>query len=408
MHSLLRTIRAAFAGLPREAWWLALANAVNRSGSMVLPFLALYLVEARGLAPDAAGRMQSLYGVAAIGGSWLGGMLSDRVGSKRVQIGSLTTSALMFLILGELTSPVAIGCGLVALGICNESLRPANLTAMSLIGDESVRPRVIALNRLAINFGITFGWLVGGQLADQSFRLLFVFDAVTALAAACVVSRVVIPHVPRPPGSRPPLLPLRPLRDPVFAAFFALLFVLAVVLFQMESTYPIYMTSEYGLDKPAVASLFVINTLMIVALEMLLVKRFETKEPLRLVALGAFLLCISFGVLPLGSSYGVAAISMIVLTFGEMLWSPFTGAFVASRSRPSERGQYMGCYLLAFALAYAVAPALGTAAYTYLDRDAPWWIAFALGPLLAWGFLAVAKKSRTAAKREQSEVNELS
>lgn len=386
---MLATLRDSFSGLPRTAWLLALANAVNRSGSMVLPFLALYLTEARGYAADEAGRLQSLYGVAAIGGSWLGGALTDRVGSKRVQVVSLLAGAACFLLLAVVRGTAAIAVALVLLGMANEALRPANLTAMSLLGDESLRPRVIALNRLAINFGVTFGWLLGGYLAEIGYLWLFVVDAGTALAAALVVSRLTLPFSPRPESARPPLLPLKPLRDRGFAVGLGLILVFAIVLFQMESTFPIYMRNEYGLEKMEIATLFAVNTVMIVAIEMVVVKKLERRPPLPLIAIGVLLLCLALGVLPLGSTFAFAAVSMVVLTIGEMLWSPFSASWVASRSSPSDRGQYMGCFLLMFAIAYSIAPATGTWLYEHVGRDAPWWIVLAIGPFLALGFWAL-------------------
>ena len=54
--------RAAFAGLPRDVWLLALTGFVNRAGTMVLPFLSLYLTQERGLGVVGAGRLLALYG----------------------------------------------------------------------------------------------------------------------------------------------------------------------------------------------------------------------------------------------------------------------------------------------------------------------------------------------------------
>lgn len=391
---MIQTLRATYSGLPRTAWLLALANAVNRSGSMVLAFLALYLVEERGYLADEAGRLQSLYGVAAIGGSWLGGALSDRIGSKRVQVSSLLLGACCFLLLAVVRGTVGIAIGLVLLGVVSEALRPANLTAMSLIGDESLRPRVIALNRLAVNFGVTFGWLIGGWLASIGYVWIFVVDAATSIAAAVVVSRIDIPLVLRPPGLRPPLLPIKPLRDTKFAFGLLLFLVFATVLFQMESTFPIYMRNDYQLDKMQIATLFAVNTIMIVALEMMLVKKLERRSPLPLVSIGVLLLCLALGILPLGSSYGFAVGCIVILTFGEMLWSPFATTWVASRSSSSERGQYMGCFLLMFATAYAIAPATGTWLYQEYGHDTPWWCVLAIGPLLALGFIALHRSTK--------------
>jgi predicted MFS family arabinose efflux permease len=74
-RSILATYRAAFSGLDRSVWLLSLATLVNRSGTMVMPFLVLYLTEKRGFAITDAGRALGLYGVGGVLGSYLGGWL---------------------------------------------------------------------------------------------------------------------------------------------------------------------------------------------------------------------------------------------------------------------------------------------------------------------------------------------
>ena len=89
--------RESFSGLPRAVWLVALVAFVYRSGTMVLPFLALYLTSQKGLTAREAGGILSLYGVGSIGGSYLGGWLSDRIGSIQTQQTSLCAAAVAFV-----------------------------------------------------------------------------------------------------------------------------------------------------------------------------------------------------------------------------------------------------------------------------------------------------------------------
>ena len=97
IRTILRTYRAAFSGLPRELWLLAIVALVNRAGSMVLPFISLYLTQQRGFSVLLAGRTLGLYGVGAIIGSYLGGWLTDRIGPTRCQQLSLLASGFGYL-----------------------------------------------------------------------------------------------------------------------------------------------------------------------------------------------------------------------------------------------------------------------------------------------------------------------
>jgi predicted MFS family arabinose efflux permease len=86
LDRLLGVYRGAFIGLPRGVWWLCLVGFINRSGTMVLPFLALWLTGERGLSAGGAGALLSLYGLGAGAGTKGGGGRSGRVDAKPNQI----------------------------------------------------------------------------------------------------------------------------------------------------------------------------------------------------------------------------------------------------------------------------------------------------------------------------------
>ena len=91
-----RQYRAAFEGLSQEAWVLATVMFVNRAGTMVLPFLGLYLREGLGYSLADTGWIMAFYGVGSMVGALSGGALSDRFGSYRVQQFALFTGPFSF------------------------------------------------------------------------------------------------------------------------------------------------------------------------------------------------------------------------------------------------------------------------------------------------------------------------
>ena len=82
--------------------------------------------------------------------------------------------------------------GVVALtllwAMCNDSARPATMAALTAASSPEQRKVAIAVNRLAVNLGMSVGPAVGGFLALVSFKLLFVVDGLTSLAAAGVLT----------------------------------------------------------------------------------------------------------------------------------------------------------------------------------------------------------------------------
>jgi len=171
------------------------------------------------------------------------------------------------------------------------------------------------------------------------------------------------------------------------------------VLFQVWGTYALTLRELYRLTEDRIGLLFAINTLIIVAVEMALVTALARRDPLRVAAAGALLLCLGLGLTPLGTSFAFAAFAVVVWTLGEMLAIPLTEGIVANRAGAGASGRYMGVFAATFSLAFVAAPALGTAVYSRFGPAAVWAGAAVIGPLLAAGYLALAPRFRAPRRR---------
>ena len=384
--------RAAFAGLPRQAWILALAAVVNRSGTMVLPFLSLYLTTKLSFSILEAGRVLSLYGVGAIVGSWLGGALSDRVGPLRVQVASLTGTGIGFTVLSRLNGRLGVSLAVLGLSVVQECFRPAMFTAVTRWSDPTVRTRSLALVRLAANLGMTVGPAVGGILAVRHYGLLFVVDATTCWLAAGVLTLAIgWSGGPRPLAAGAGAKAASPWRDRPYIAFLAVMVVLGTVFFQISSTMPLYFRQHYRLAEDAIGFLLAINTVIIVAVEMILLRALEGRDHMALAGLGCLLVCTGFALLPLGTSWAFAALTVVVWTAGEMLSVPFTNSVASRRAPAVSSGRYMGAYSLAFGVSFVLAPTVGTAVYEGLGPGVLWSGVGGVGVVLAVACLGLAR-----------------
>ena len=293
LRTLGRSYVQAFSGLPGDVWILAFATLVNRAGTMVLPFLTLYLTGQFGWSPAAAGRMLALYGAGAIGGTFLGGWAADRVSPVAVQQFSLVGTGVGFLALTQISTERGFGIAMVAISLVAESYRPALLAAAGKGVREEVRARSMGLLRLAVNAGMSIGPALGGLLATVNYNLLFVADACTCWAAAAVL---VLARrraargsaVPSAPSDGAPQAVRSPWRDGPFVAFLGLGLVLAIVFFQINATFPLYLHHEYGLSEAAIGGLLGLNALIVVACEMLILHRIERLSPLSVIGPGRF------------------------------------------------------------------------------------------------------------------------
>ena len=184
-----------------------------------------------------------------------------------------------------------------------------------------------------------------------------------------------------------------PWGDPLFLAFLPLMTLLAMVLFQLFSTYPLALHAYYGLSESRIGLVLAINTLVISLFEMVLVHRLRDRDPLRIAALGSFLFCVGFALMPLGSSFAYVGATVLVWTVGEMLSLPFLSAWVGDRAGEKSLGGYMGLFTLSFSMAFVLGPPVGTWVYQRFGGTALWYGCGVVGLFLWAGFLALSSGS---------------
>src|SRR5215207_3786580 len=95
-------------GLPRDVWVLALTSLVNRAGTMVLPFLVLYLTRELGFSAPRAGIALAVYGAGSIIVAPIAGRLTDRLGPLPIMRISLLATGLLLLVYPFISSYWAI------------------------------------------------------------------------------------------------------------------------------------------------------------------------------------------------------------------------------------------------------------------------------------------------------------
>ena len=395
-NPLFRLYKDAYAGLPGGAWLLAGADFINRTGFMVLVFLNIYLTRHLHFSLSQAGQVLAGYGIGAIAGGYLGGYLSDRFGPRTVMIGSLVLSGVLLFVTAYASSFPAMLALLFLYGLTATALFPANDTAMSRFCFGEMRAKGFALRRLASNLGITFGPIIGGFLILIDYKWIFWADGWTSLAAAVVIAAwMKTPSVPAPAGEESPGKEGQirsPWKDAVFLRFLGLFLVVATVFAQLFSTFPLYLNLHYGLEESRIGPLWAVNTLMIVAIEMVLLHSLRKKKPMDLIPLGTVLLGAGFALLPLGRTFLFAGFTVAVWTLGEILIMPLTATVVSNRAGGASAGRYLGLLSLVFSLSMFIAPLAGNLIFEFAGGAALWAIAGGSCALAAAGFWILRRK----------------
>ncbi|MEP6802298.1 MAG: MFS transporter [Acidobacteriota bacterium] len=350
-------------GLPREIWVLCFASLVNKAGTMVLPFFVLYLTRDRGFSAAAAGAFVLLYGAGSLVASPVAGRLADLWGPIVIMRASLLVSGSLLLAFPFARTGVSIGVMTVALSMTAESFRPANLTIFGDLVSPEMRKASFAVNRLAVNLGMSIGPALGGLLATLSFRWLFLVDGITSLAAGAILVVSIFPPHRRTGEAGPVGDALADLahggaahRDRRLLLFLAAFFPVMFVFFQHISSMPLFLVQNLGLSAAVYGLLFSVNTVMIVLIEVPVNLATADWSYRRTLSLGALLCGIGFGALAFAWNFWSVAATVVIWTFGEMLLFPGMADYLTAIAPSRRRGEYMGLSQMTMGLAFTLGP----------------------------------------------------
>jgi predicted MFS family arabinose efflux permease len=373
-----KTYRNAYSGLSKQTWLLSLIMLINRSGTMVVPFMTLYLTSSKmGYSIGDAGIVFGMFGAGAFCGAWLGGRLTDKIGFYPVQLFTLTVGGILFMVLGQMETYPLICTFTFLLSFVNEAFRPANSTAIAFYSKEENRTRSYALNRLAINLGWAVGSGLGGFLADINYELLFWVDGFTNIGAAILLWLILKPVRHKPPQKTTIDDPLiqSAYKDKTYLSFALITMMFACCFFQMFNNLPVYFEKELKFSKPFIGIIMAANGIIIALVEMVLIYKLEGKRKnILYITLGVFMVGLSFLLLNIPGAPVAIAISMIVLvTFGEILSMPFMNSYWIARTQPSNRGQYAALYTMAWSAAQTLGPMGGAQLAEHAGFNVLWW-----------------------------------
>jgi MFS family permease len=410
---LLRPIVELRRDYPRVVLVLATGDLVASFGfSLFFPFLTIYLVQTLGASAAEAGLVIAAYSLCSIVSGVVGGWLADRVGRRPVLIGSISCTTLLVLAMAFAAEAWQVGVVMLLLGCTDPAFVPAARAAVADTVDEARRPRAFGLLGVANAIGWIAGPVIGAGLSVLGYPVLFAISGLL-IALYVVIAVRWLPEtrpVAQPvggAGSLPPVggagsLPpvsagvvtasaaLQPAavgrtrsasgtrrrsRRRVFIAFLPLLAVTHATTFLWVTTLPIYAAGPLGLPTPTWGLLFGLNGLLIVLFQMRVSARIEHRSKPRVMALSLVLYMLGIAVvIPLTPATAVVglALTITLVTLGEMLLMPTEPAFVSDLSPLSRRGAYQGVALAASGLGSGLGPPIAGQVLDAADGGLLW------------------------------------
>ena len=402
--SPLAAARALLSEFPRVVLVLATGDLVASFGfSLFFPFLTIYLVQEMGASAAEAGLVIAAYSLFSTVSGIAGGWLADRVGRRPVLIGSISLTALLVASMALVSETWHVGLVMVVLGCVDPAFLPAARAAVADSVDEARRPRAFGLLGVANALGWIAGPVIGAGLSTLGYPLLF---GVSGILVGCytVIALRWLPET-RPTGTGHHAADATAPGDAragdgprrrVFVAFLPLIGVTHAITFLWVTTLPIHAAGTLALPTPTWGLLFGLNGLLIVLFQLRVSTACERRSKPRLIAVSAGLYAIGLGLVAILSPATAVpglAVTICLVTVGEMLLMPVVPSFIAELSPIDRRGTYQGIAMAATAVGSGLGPPIAGLVLDVMP-GAVLWLAAALILLgAAAGFLALSRWS---------------
>ena len=400
---MFSSLKRIYEEYPRKFWVLIGVYFIDRvGGSLIYPFLSLYITGKFGVGMTQVGVMLAIHSVSAFIGNLLGGALTDRFGRKSMLIVGLVSSASVSLSMG-LVQDWTIFYLLVSLtGFLSHIGDPAASAMMADILPIEKRTDGYGVLRVAVNLAVTIGPAIGGLMAGVSYLLLFVMDCVVSGIAAIIVFFSLPETKPEIPEGEIQASTLQTIKgygivfkDRLLLVIIVLTMFTAIVYLQINSSLSVYLRDLHGISAQQFGYILSLNAIMVVVMQFSITKQVKKFQPLWMMALGNVLYAGGFAMYGFVSGYPAFLFAMVIVTLGEMVIAPVIQTVVAFIAPHDMRGRYMAAFQIGRQSAAAIGPLV---AGVILDHYNPHWLWYGGGLIcvtVAAGYLVLNKRAGT-------------
>lgn len=340
--------RTLIPSLPRRAWQVLAGVALAAVAlGLTVPFLVLYLHEARGFSLALAGVAMACIPLAAIVLNLLAGPLVDRAGPRRVLIAMLLVGSAGAVAMALVTQPWQAPLAACVFGAGTTTAWVGVQPLLATIVPSEQRADAFAVQFALLNAGIGAGGLAAGFVLDfgrpATFQLVLLAAAGCFLGFAAIVGLLEEGEQTAGPRPRRGEGYGAVVRDRAFRRLWVLNALLVLVgTSQLENAFPAF-AAEEGASPRVLGAAFAVNTAAIVAGQFFVLRWVRGRRRTRgIVAQAGFWSAAWLLVLLGGQLDAVALFVVAPLLFacGEMLHSPIVPAIVNELAPEELRGRY--------------------------------------------------------------------
>ena len=378
--------------MPGQFRLLVFGSLLTTTGfAIAYPFLTLYLNTRVGVPMD---RIGLLFIGTAVGGllaQVIVGPVADRFGRKPVMLGGLFAQSCVSIGYTQATSFEQFALLSTLLGFSGSVFQPASSAmVVDLVGPKR-RAEAFGLTRVAANLGFVIGPSLGGFLAVHSYTMLFLATPTAQLIYMVVLFVFARETLP----ARGKALKLHSwadgfgelVTDRPFVVLLVASLLTTAVYTQLGTTLPVYLKQQIGIQESGYGLLMALNGGLIVLFQIPTTRLVERRDRALVLSLGTLCYAVGIGSMGWWQEFALFAMSMVVVTIGEMMIAPVASAEVADLAPEHMRARYMAAFGLTWTLGYGLGPTWGAMVMARMGTPWLWNIAFAMGCVAALAYL---------------------
>jgi MFS family permease len=381
---MLNRIRKVYHEFPQKFWVVIVTVFIDRiGGTLLFPFFSLYITEKFNVGMTQAGMVLGTFSAFGMVGSMIGGALTDKFGRKSLIIIGLIFSAISTLTLGFVNEFALLIPLAVVIGLLSNFAGPARHAMVADLLPEDKRQEGFGILRVVANMSWIIGPILGGFIANRSYFLLFVLDAVIS----CVVALLFFLYIPetKPDTGTEPESVLKTfvgygvvVRDFAYVAFLVVSMLMGIVYQQMYNTLSVYLRDSHGLTPQSYGFLMTSSAITVILFQFQTTRAIRNRPAFLMMGLGTFFYMIGFGMFGFVSVFWLFALAIVIITIGEMVVMPTSSALVANFAPEDKRGRYMAVYGLSWSFPAIIGPSAAGLIIDNYNPDLLWYIAAAL------------------------------
>ncbi|MCL5429023.1 MAG: MFS transporter [Chloroflexi bacterium] len=402
-----RRLLTVYSEYPKPFWVLMLGTFIDRLGGYLLfPFFSLYITQRFDVGLTQVGILFAIFSVTGALGGILGGALTDKLGRRSMLIFGLLISGASSLLMGIIDNLNLFYAFAGIVGLVSNAGGPAQQAMIADLLPDSKRTEGYGMHRVVFNVSAAIGPALGGLLAGiLGYMALFIADAVTSAITAAIVFIAIPETKPQlAEGQKEETLVQSVggygtvFRDRAYMFFLFVSTLATIVYVQMNSTMPVFLRDQHGIDATGYGLILALNATMVVLLQFWFTRRIKGRPAMLMMTLGTLLYAIGFGMYGFGSTLLYFMFAMVVITIGEMIVAPVGTTLVARFAPEQMRGRYMAIFGFTWGIAFAVGPLLAGYINDYIAPNWVWYGAFVVGMFSTMGYFTMhySDRKRTA------------